>query len=125
MKVTETVSLVLYNKGDDTLQIVGMAVDEKYAKDLISMFEREIKNDLFIINNVIRVREVEEVKEVPFPPMARKHTPLEVLLKQAREVVDRMSPEEKAAMLKQQAEGWAKAEAQWAKDFREGKCERD
>ena len=24
-----------------------------------------------------------------------------------------------------EGEGWAKSEAQWAKDFREGKCERD
>ena len=43
----------------------------------------------------------------------------------ANKVVDAMTPYEKAAMLHQQGKGWVKAEAQWAKDFREGKCERD
>lgn len=36
-----------------------------------------------------------------------------------------MTPEQREAMLKRQAEGWAKSEAQWAKDFREGKCKYD
>lgn len=50
---------------------------------------------------------------------------LEKLIENSRRIVDAMTPEEKTAMLRQQAEGWARSEAQWAKDFREGKCERD
>jgi hypothetical protein len=47
------------------------------------------------------------------------------LIRKAREYVDAMTPEEKAEMLRKQGESWARSEAQWAKDFREGKCERD
>jgi hypothetical protein len=36
-----------------------------------------------------------------------------------------MTPEQKQEMLRTQAEGWARSEAQWAKDYAEGKCERD
>lgn len=50
---------------------------------------------------------------------------LDELLRKAKEKVDAMSPEERAKLFRTQAEGWAKSEAQWAKDFREGKCERD
>lgn len=50
---------------------------------------------------------------------------LEELIKKAKEDFARLSPEEKAKMIKQQAEGWARAELQWAKDFAAGKCERD
>ena len=54
-------------------------------------------------------------------------TPLSLLelLERSRKQVDAMPPAEKAEMLRKQGEGWAKSEAQWAKDFREGKCERD
>lgn len=45
--------------------------------------------------------------------------------KQCDEFWAKMTPEEKAAYLRKQGEGWAKSEAQWAKDFREGKTERD
>lgn len=47
------------------------------------------------------------------------------LIEESRRVVAAMSPEEVKEMLRKQGEGWAKSEAQWAKDFREGKCERD
>lgn len=50
---------------------------------------------------------------------------LEELIKKAKEDFARLSSEEKAKMIKQQAEGWVRAELQWAKDFREGKCKRD
>lgn len=50
---------------------------------------------------------------------------LEELIRRAKERVEAMTPEERAAMLRRQAEGWARSEAQWAKDFREGKCKRD
>lgn len=50
---------------------------------------------------------------------------LEKLIARAKAVVDAMTPEEKAEMIRKQAEGWAKSEAQWAKDFREGKCKYD
>lgn len=50
---------------------------------------------------------------------------LDALLKAAKSQWDRMSPEEQREMLRKQGEGWARSEAQWAKDFREGKCERD
>ncbi len=50
---------------------------------------------------------------------------LEELIRKARALVDAMTPEEKAEMLHRQAESWARAEAQWAKDFREGRCKRD
>lgn len=47
------------------------------------------------------------------------------LIRKAKETVDKMTPEELREMLRQQGEAWAKSEAQWAKDFRDGKCERD
>jgi hypothetical protein len=50
---------------------------------------------------------------------------LEELLRKAKERVAAMTPEEREAMYRRQAEGWARSEAQWAKDFSEGKCERD
>lgn len=50
---------------------------------------------------------------------------LDELIEESRKIVEAMTPEQKAEMLRKQGEGWAKAEAQWAKDFKEGKCERD
>lgn len=50
---------------------------------------------------------------------------LEELLATARRTWDSMTPEEQRAMLQKQAEAWARSEAQWAKDFAEGKCKRD
>jgi hypothetical protein len=47
------------------------------------------------------------------------------LIRKAKEQVAAMSPEELREMIRVQGEGWARSEAQWAKDFREGKCERD
>lgn len=58
-------------------------------------------------------------------PGLKDRPELEALLAKARAQVDAMTPEQKADMLRKQAEGWARSEAQWAKDFREGKCERD
>lgn len=54
------------------------------------------------------------------------HRPeLDELIRKARQIVDAMTPEEKAEMLRKQGESWARSEAQWAKDFAEGKCARD
>lgn len=50
---------------------------------------------------------------------------LEDLLAKNRAAVAAMSEDEIKEMLRRQGESWAKAEAQWAKDFREGKCEKD
>lgn len=50
---------------------------------------------------------------------------LDELIAKAKAKLDTMSPQEKEEMYRKQAEGWAKSEAQWAKDFAEGKCERD
>ena len=50
---------------------------------------------------------------------------LQKLIRKGCAIVNAMTPEQKAEMLREQAEGVARAEAQWAKDFREGKCERD
>jgi hypothetical protein len=47
------------------------------------------------------------------------------LLRKTKEILDAMSPEDKQKMYQKQAEGWARSEAQWAKDFREGKCKYD
>lgn len=47
------------------------------------------------------------------------------LIDAAKAKVYAMSPAEIKAMLRKQAEGLARSEAQWAKDFAEGKCERD
>jgi len=47
------------------------------------------------------------------------------LIERSRKIVDAMTPKERDEMLRKQGESWARAEAQWAKDFREGKCERD
>lgn len=50
---------------------------------------------------------------------------LTALIKRSREIVDAMTPDELAEMFRKQGESWARSEAKWAKDFREGKCERD
>ena len=50
---------------------------------------------------------------------------LQKLLEEAKKAVAAMTPEQRAEMLRKQAEGWARSEAQWAKDFREGKCRYD
>ena len=50
---------------------------------------------------------------------------LEELIRKAKIYMDSLTPEQKAEMLRKQAEGWARSEAQWDRDFREGKCERD
>lgn len=55
-------------------------------------------------------------------PKMKDNPELANLLIKAREYMDSLTPEQKAEMFKKQAEGWAKSEAQWAKDFREGKC---
>ena len=47
------------------------------------------------------------------------------LIRKSCEYVDSLTSERLEEMLRKQGEGWAKSEAQWAKDFREGKCERD
>lgn len=47
------------------------------------------------------------------------------LLRAARIKLAAMTPEDREAMYARQREGWVKSELQWAKDFREGKCERD
>ena len=47
------------------------------------------------------------------------------LIRKAKERVDAMTPEERAAMYRQQRDGWVKAEMQWDRDFREGKCIHD
>lgn len=47
------------------------------------------------------------------------------LLRKARIAVDAMTPEQREEMHRNQRESWVRAEMQWAKDFREGKCERD
>lgn len=50
---------------------------------------------------------------------------LEQLIADAKAIVNAMTPEQKQEMLSKQGESWARSEAQWAKDFAEGKCERD
>lgn len=47
------------------------------------------------------------------------------LIRQGKAYIASLTPEQKAEMLRKQAESWAWSEAQWAKDFRAGKCERD
>jgi hypothetical protein len=47
------------------------------------------------------------------------------LIRKAKERVDAMSFEERELMYRRQRDGWVRSEMQWAKDFREGKCERD
>lgn len=59
------------------------------------------------------------------PPLKKMSPELEELLAKNRAIVDAMSPEELREMIRKQGESWAKSEAQWAKDFRDGKCERD
>lgn len=54
-----------------------------------------------------------------------KDEKLEELIRKAKLYVDAMTPEQKAEMLRKQGEAWALSEVQWARDFREGRCERD
>lgn len=57
--------------------------------------------------------------------MSRIEGSLEALAAVARAKLASMTEAEKSEMYRKQAEGWAQSEAQWAKDFAEGKCERD
>ena len=41
------------------------------------------------------------------------------LLRKDRAALAAMTPEQRAEMFRKQADGWARAEAQWAKDFRD------
>jgi hypothetical protein len=50
---------------------------------------------------------------------------LEDLLRWSREYVQSLTPAQYDEMIRQQGLSWAKAEVQWAKDYREGKCECD
>ncbi len=47
------------------------------------------------------------------------------LLREAKAKLAAMTPEDREEMYRKQREGWVRAELQWARDFREGKCERD
>lgn len=62
---------------------------------------------------------------MPSIPPLKTSPELLALIQKAKETVDKMSPEELRDMIRKQGEAWAKSEAQWAKDFRDGKCERD
>lgn len=57
--------------------------------------------------------------------LAKEQPELQELLDQVKKLVDAMTPEQLEDMHKKQRESWLRAELQWAKDFREGKCERD
>lgn len=57
--------------------------------------------------------------------MESHKTTLEELIKKSKAIVDAMTPEQKVEMLRIQTESWVRSETQWAKDYREGKCERD
>jgi hypothetical protein len=50
---------------------------------------------------------------------------LSEMIRRSKQRLAEMTPEEREAMRQQQRDGWVKSEMQWAKDFREGKCERD
>ena len=50
---------------------------------------------------------------------------LDDLIEQSKAIVEKMTQSELDEMIRKQGEGWARSEAQWAKDFREGKCKRD
>lgn len=60
-----------------------------------------------------------------FSKPLRDNSELNELIRKARIAVDAMTPEQKIEMLRKQGESWARSEAQWAKDFREGKCDCD
>jgi len=47
------------------------------------------------------------------------------LLREAKTKLAAMTPEDREEMYRKQREGWVRAELQWAKDFREGKCKYD
>jgi hypothetical protein len=49
----------------------------------------------------------------------------EQLLEDALAAFDALTPEQQEEMRRQQRDGWVKAEMQWAKDYREGKCKYD
>lgn len=50
---------------------------------------------------------------------------LDEFLSFAKAKVSTMTAKEINDMLREQSKSWAQSEAQWAKDFAEGKCERD
>jgi len=47
------------------------------------------------------------------------------LIERAKRALDAMTPEQREEMYRKQRDGWVRAEMQWAKDFREGKCKYD
>lgn len=56
-----------------------------------------------------------------FTPM----TDINELIKRAKIAMDKMTPEELDEMKRKQREGWVRAEIEWAREFREGKCKYD
>lgn len=50
---------------------------------------------------------------------------LRELLEKSKKYMNSLSEEERKEIFRKQGESWSKAEIEWAKDFREGKCERD
>lgn len=52
-------------------------------------------------------------------------TSLNESLRKAKERLSKMTSIEREDMYRRQRDGWVISEIQWAKDFREGKCERD
>lgn len=57
--------------------------------------------------------------------MSKLSPELEALLAKSKAKVAAMTPEQREDMYRRQRDGWVISELQWAKDFREGKCERD
>lgn len=90
----------------DRLEKMALA----YPQETIEQIMRRLDLDTTNEKTVARVYGILEQQE---------------LIRRAKAVVDKMTPEQLREMLHTQAADWAKSEAQWAKDFREGKCERD
>lgn len=65
----------------------------------------------------------DEVRRVVEKAVSAHH--LAKLIEWSKDAVSRMTPAERDHMIAEQARSWARSEAQWAKDYAEGKCERD
>jgi hypothetical protein len=57
--------------------------------------------------------------------LAHRPPTLDQLLAKAKDLYNKMTPEERKEMVRKQGEGWARSEAQWARDFAAGLTERD
>lgn len=125
--------LKIPNESEYLLLRLKIATLIGYIEGVASLLPDDIKGGLNSRANVVAdlmgmtpITQAAKLQgEMPVIPPLETSPELLELIRKSKEAVDKMTPKELREMLRKQGESWAKSEAQWAKDFRDGKCERD